>query len=128
MAKNIPLSSVVVLVLVALGIGFLLGILIMKGPHCALCPVCYLDSKVAAGWMGYATGELKEISGRDFTLASGDETLKLVILDGASIQVMDNGKLTQAKFEDVKVGDKLQIQFVFSNKKISGSVVTILPK
>jgi len=128
MAKNISLSSVVILVLVALVIGFLLGIMIRKNPPAVSCPISYLDSKIAAGWGGYAIGDLKEISGKDFTLSSEGEALKITILEGARTRALDNGKLVDAKFEDIKVGDKIEIKFAFSDKKMLGSVVTILPK
>jgi hypothetical protein len=130
MEKNIPLSLVIILFLIILGVGFAFGNLVQKAPACPSIlpsPTCLLDSKLTGNWVGFAKGEVKEISGKELTLTSEGETLKVSLLEAARIQVLKDGKITEVKFEDIKKGQKVEIQSVLSEKKLFGSVVTILP-
>jgi hypothetical protein len=133
MDKNISLNLAIILGLIILGVGFAFGNLTRKIPACPpclpaeACPACLLDSKLTGNWVGFAKGEVKEISGRDLTLISEGETLKVSILEGARIQFLEEKGVKEAKFEDIKEGEKLEIQSVLVEKNLFGSVVTILP-
>ena len=117
--------------IIFLSLGFGIGLTMKKVPACnSNCPktsACLLDSKLTGSWSGFAKGEVKEISGRDLTLTSEGETLIVSILEAARIQFLEEDKIKEAKFEDIMVGKKVQIQSLLIEKKLLGNVVTILP-
>ena len=131
MEKNNSIIIAVILGIVIFGLGIGLGLMMKKIPACPKTPVstsCLLNSKVTQNWMGFAIGEVKEIKDRDLTLTAEGETLKTSILNGARIQILENEKIDEANFLDIKKGDKVEIQFVFIQEAnlLSGSVVTIV--
>jgi len=131
MEKN-TILILVVLGIIIFGVGFVISSTMKKAPACN-CPncsetlACLLNSKLTGSWSGFAKGEVKEISGRDLTLTSESETINISLLETAGVQILEEGKRTEAKFEDIKVGQKVEIQFLVIDKKFLGSVVTILP-
>jgi len=133
MEKSISITSVIVLGIILLVIGFLVGYLLRPkavAPEVKpqTCPSCLLDSKLTQNWMGFAIGQIKEISGRDLTLSSDGETLKISVSEGARIQFLGEEGSKEADFEDVKIGKKVEIQFVvIPERNLVGSIVTILP-
>ena len=134
MRGNISITLFVIFLLILLGVGFGLGYFFgRKGVKVEpqVCPPSLLDSKILFNWMAFAKGEVKEISNRTLILSSDGETLKISIPEGVKIQALngETNKMEEANFEDIKIGNKVEIQLLVipKEKLLIGSLITILP-
>jgi len=93
----------------------------------------FLTSKVAQKWNALASGKVMEISGRNLTLRKDNDILTIPISETAKIYLLTSketqGKegLKEAQFEDIKVGDDVNISIMFEKGELAGHVVNILP-
>jgi hypothetical protein len=114
--------------------GLFVGYLIPKGYFCPLqsSSSCLLDSKMIRGWFGLANGEVKTITNRELSISGQEENLKIFIPEDAVINSLTGKGPEKANFEDIKVGDKVEVQFKFvasdQNQVLEGSIVNILNK
>ena len=134
MKGNISIILFVIFLLIILGVGFGLGYFFgLKGVKVEpqACPSSLLESGILFNWMAFAKGEVKEISDRDLILSSGGETLKISVPEGVKIQALngETNKMEEANFEDIKIGNKVEIQLLVipKEKLLIGSLITILP-
>jgi len=97
-----------------------------------------LESKVIQRWSGLAAGRIIEISGRNVTLSSGEETIDISIREDAPVYrvVLVKGETEtpapaareEVEFEDVKVGDRVNVSCLLkTDAPLEGIAVTILP-
>ena len=133
MRGNISITLFVIFLFILLGIGFGLGYFLgQRGPEIKppVCPPSLLDSKILRNWVTFANGKVKEISGRDLILEANEETLKISISEEAKFQILnpETKEIKKANFEDIKVGNKVEIQLSITPEKVLiGYLVTILP-
>jgi len=132
MKGNISIALFVIFLLIILGVGFGLGYFFGRKRvevEPQVCPSSLLDSKILQNWRAHARGEVGEISNRDLILISNGETLKVSVPEGVRIQSfnLETKEVKEVNFEDIKIGDKLEIQLVVTpEKKLIGGLVTVL--
>jgi len=125
----IALFFLIILLGACFGLGYYFGQKKSVGP--ATCPPSLLDSKMINGWIAFAEGEVKEFSGQNLILSSGEETLKISISEKTRVQKLNpTTRLTEeTNLNDIKVGSKLNIQLLYvpKEKLLIGDLIIILP-
>ena len=89
-----------------------------------------LESKVTQKWSGLATGVVTEISGRNLTLTKNGDSLTISILETAKVYFAIPEELEKkpesVSFEEIKVGDEVNIGIAAVENNLVGETVTIL--
>jgi hypothetical protein len=124
----VSLIVLFVIFLVGFGLGYFLN---QKKcvPEPNICPPTLLDSKLLKNWSVFARGEVKEISDKNLTLSLDNETIKIFVPEGTRIQGLTDEGANIMNFEDIKVGDQLEIKLWIPQEKtpLTATLVTILP-
>jgi len=91
----------------------------------------FLTSKVVQKWHAVASGEVVEISGRTLTLRYKGDTLTIPISDAAKIYLLGaeekKEKAESVRFEEIRVGNKVDISVAIVEGNLITEVVNILP-
>jgi len=89
-----------------------------------------LESKVTQKWSGLAVGVVTEISGRNLTLTKNGDSLTIPVLETAKIYFAISEELEKKpesiSFEEIKVGDEVNVGIATIENDLVGETVTIL--
>jgi len=143
MKKETLIPVIIIGSLILLGLGFIFGYSFEKKAIEKLkaeSPLVDLSkSKVINSLTIIASGEVKEISGRNLTLNAEGDDLTILIREDASINglVASEEKVTdipqplarkEIKFEEIKVGDKVNITCQLkTDGSLEGTETIVLP-
>jgi len=90
----------------------------------------FLTSKVTEKWNALASGKVIEISGRNLTLRKDNNTLTISISETAKIYFVSleekREELESAQFENIKIGDEINVSVAIEEGDIKGETVMIL--
>jgi len=89
----------------------------------------FLTSRVIQGWSALALGKVTDVSGSTLILNQDNEALSIPISETAEIYLAlakeKEKKPERAKFEDIKIGDEVNVSITIKEGNIEGSTVTI---
>jgi hypothetical protein len=124
-----------ILISLGYGLGYLTLQKQLKSPT-EVSPLTLQTSKVIRNWNGTASGQVTKISDRTLTLTAEGENLEIVIKEDAKIQTLSfqagetkeeiKKRTKELSFEDIKVGDNVNISISPKGEIVEGYIVTVL--
>ena len=88
----------------------------------------FKKSNVIHDWLASLSGKVTEISDRELTLLSHEDTLKIPIPEGVPIKkAVAEGEVPDIEFEEIKVGDTVDVVATLTDDGLMALRVTVFP-